>query len=208
MLSNVVIAPNNGNVQTIEIALFPLQIFLLPGEQTELHIFEDRYRQLLIDCAGEHDVFGIPFANRNRLEAMGTLVRVQDVLQRHENGSSDIRIEAIRNFHLRSFHERLGEKLYPGGKVNFLAVDAQSEPGDELNDLMSELFELRGKPTEEKPRSLLGIARYLHLSASDKLLYCSLKNSKLRNIMLTAQVRYQLLLDRQQRSMQGNFFLN
>ena len=29
------------------IPLFPLGVFLLPGEQTGLHIFEPRYRQLI-----------------------------------------------------------------------------------------------------------------------------------------------------------------
>jgi Lon protease-like protein len=42
--------------------LFPMNFFLLPGEFTQLYIFEDRYKQLVKECFKEGGTFGIPYS--------------------------------------------------------------------------------------------------------------------------------------------------
>ena len=41
------------------IPIFPLNIVVFPGEKLNLHIFEDRYIQLINDCVAEKKAFGI-----------------------------------------------------------------------------------------------------------------------------------------------------
>ena len=44
----------------MKLPLFPLQSVFYPGETVPLHIFEDRYKQLINDCRKEALTFGIP----------------------------------------------------------------------------------------------------------------------------------------------------
>ena len=46
------------------LGLFPLRIFLFPGEQTTLHLFEPRYLQLSTDCINNNECFGIPYQGK------------------------------------------------------------------------------------------------------------------------------------------------
>ena len=39
--------------------LFPLQVVLLPNAVLPLHIFEERYKQLINECLGGEKEFGI-----------------------------------------------------------------------------------------------------------------------------------------------------
>ena len=50
----------------VELALFPLQIVVFPGEEVPLHIFEPRYRQLVKDTADSGAPFGIVLTRREQ----------------------------------------------------------------------------------------------------------------------------------------------
>ena len=55
-----------------EIGLFPLELVLLPGERVPLHIFEDRYRELIGECLAEDGRFGLILENEDGLRQVGT----------------------------------------------------------------------------------------------------------------------------------------
>ena len=40
-----------------ELGLFPLPLVLVPTERVPLHIFEDRYRELIAECLEEDQEF-------------------------------------------------------------------------------------------------------------------------------------------------------
>ena len=42
------------------IPIFPLSIVVYPGESLNLHIFEERYKQLITECYAEKKSFGVP----------------------------------------------------------------------------------------------------------------------------------------------------
>ena len=54
-----------------ELGLFPLGIVLLPSEQIPLHIFEDRYQELIGECLRENREFGLVFADEGGLREGG-----------------------------------------------------------------------------------------------------------------------------------------
>ena len=56
--------------------LFPLQSVFFPGESVPLHIFEERYKQLIRDCRQEAQTFGIPVYIENTI-AYGTEVQLR-----------------------------------------------------------------------------------------------------------------------------------
>ena len=102
-----------GNVATYrvsELGLFPLPLVLLPTERVPLHIFEERYRELIGECLDSGDEFGIVYADDDGVRDIGTRARVTEVLARMADGRMDILVEGGDRFRLlelttgRSFH--------------------------------------------------------------------------------------------------------
>jgi len=98
---------------------FPLQSIFFPGETVPLHIFEERYKQLINDCKSEALTFGIPVFIDNGI-AYGTEVQLVEVVTTYENGEMDVICVARQVFQVETFENQLNGKLYAGGKVKFL----------------------------------------------------------------------------------------
>jgi Lon protease-like protein len=83
-----------------EIGLFPLPIVLLPTEQVPLHIFEERYKELIGECLERDGEFGLVYADDDGLRDLGTRARVEEVLTRFEDGRLNILVEGGERFRL------------------------------------------------------------------------------------------------------------
>ena len=101
------------------IPIFPLSVVIFPGEKVHLHIFEPRYKQLIAECFEGKRTFGIPSVVNNRLQEMGTLVQVTDIVQTYENGEMDIKTEGLRIFRILEVIKQVPDKLYSGAIVNY-----------------------------------------------------------------------------------------
>jgi Lon protease-like protein len=110
------------------IPLFPLSHVLLPGMPLPLHIFEDRYRELLDDIAdapggARFGVIALRSGTEARsettvedgpdLEPIGTLAEIIE-LEPRDDGTSDLLSVGSRRFRI--------EKLLPTGKPYLRAV--------------------------------------------------------------------------------------
>jgi hypothetical protein len=199
-------------MQKTQLAMFPLQIFLLPGETTRLHIFEERYRQLLDDCENIHISFGIPFTQNGYLTGFGCIVELKQVIRRHASGASDIEIEATGLFRMDRFYMRMGSKLYPGGEVH--TIDTQTWPGlsmSTLVELEKYLRELSGASIPELFSSGLNIvdaALALHLGDEEKLKIVKAGSFEKKERILLENIKLQKLMAAQKNSIRGELFLN
>jgi Lon protease-like protein len=101
------------------IPVFPLGIVVYPGEMVNLHIFEPRYKQLVNECYAEGKPFGIPTVIDNKLNEMGTLVKITDMVQVYDNGEMDIRTQGIRVFRVLEMIKSVPDKLFSGAIVNY-----------------------------------------------------------------------------------------
>lgn len=101
------------------IPVFPLGIVVYPGEAVNLHIFEPRYKQLVNECYTEGKPFGIPTVIDNKLNEMGTLVRITEMVQVYDNGEMDIRTRGIRVFRVLEMIKSIPDKLFSGAIVNY-----------------------------------------------------------------------------------------
>src|SRR5215208_6525370 len=69
----------------MRIPLFPLNLVLFPGQPLPLHIFEERYKQMLQRCLDENIPFGLVLvrdggrSGRGSPHSIGTLARIQQV---------------------------------------------------------------------------------------------------------------------------------
>lgn len=101
------------------IPIFPLSIVVFPGETVNLHIFEPRYKQLIRECRDEKKPFGIPVVLDNKLQEMGTLVNIAEVVQEYENGEMDIRVKGSKVFRSLEVIRAVPDKLFSGAIVNY-----------------------------------------------------------------------------------------
>lgn len=94
-----------------ELPLFPLNTVLFPYAQIQLHVFEDRYRNLVRDCLQYDRPFGIVLI-RAGVEVggeaepymVGTVVRIVNVQDLPE-GRMDIQVQGERRFRIRRLLE-------------------------------------------------------------------------------------------------------
>jgi Lon protease-like protein len=101
------------------IPIFPLSIVVFPGEQLNLHIFEERYKQLINECYSGKKAFGIPSVINDRIAEMGTLVKVTEIVQVYDDGRMDMRAEGVSVFRILEVVNQIPDKLYSGAIVNY-----------------------------------------------------------------------------------------
>ncbi len=126
----------------IELPLFPLNIVLFPGTIVPLHIFEPRYRQMIMDCQEEEKPFGIvlvkpesEFMNEEP-HTIGTIAEIHN-LQKLEDGGYNLMAVGVKRFRILSKHN---EKAYISGLVE--PFDDQSESESELKSLVQRAHQL------------------------------------------------------------------
>jgi Lon protease-like protein len=131
-----------------ELGLFPLGIVLLPTEQIPLHIFEDRYQELIGECLAEEREFGIVYADDEGLREVGTRAAVTEVLDRFEDGRLNIVCEGRERFRLVELTEG---RSFQTGVVEAVEDEADvADPADAERaiELYHRLVELTGAEVE------------------------------------------------------------
>ncbi len=124
------------------IPIFPLPAVLFPHEIFPLHIFEPRYRQMLMDIADTGDLFGVsyfdPQTNKGDLPAVGTVGCVAEILDRNssDDGTSNIVTKGLVRYRLIEYLD-LGT-TYNVAKVE-IVVDLE---GGDTSDLADEVYDL------------------------------------------------------------------
>jgi uncharacterized protein len=101
------------------IPIFPLNIVVYPGELLNLHIFEDRYKQLIKECIDNKKPFGIPSVVNNGVSDLGTLMNIVELVKEYEDGTMDIRTEGVQVFRVLEVIKEIPGKLYCGAIVSY-----------------------------------------------------------------------------------------
>ncbi len=131
----------------MKIPLFPLQSIFFPGETVPLHIFEERYKQLITDCRDEAITFGIPVFINNKME-YGTEVQLVEVVNTYDSGEMDVVCIARQVFKLLTFDNQMHDKLYAGGIVKLMEYDyeASAEKKQAILDAIHQLYTIMDVP--------------------------------------------------------------
>jgi Lon protease-like protein len=131
-----------------EIGLFPLPLVLLPSERVPLHIFEDRYRDLIGECLADDRPFGLVYADDDGIRDVGTQARVVQVLNRFDDGRLNILVEGSERFRLVELTD--GKTFETGVTAPVLDEDDPAEEGsiERALELFDELRELTGSDVE------------------------------------------------------------
>jgi Lon protease-like protein len=103
--------------------LFPLQVVVFPRTHMPLHIFEERYKQMVGNAIRDKSEFGIVLAKEDGIVNAGCTVVVEKVMKQYDDGRMDIMTRGQRRFEIMVLNE---EKDYLQGEVEFFDDD---EPG-------------------------------------------------------------------------------
>jgi Lon protease-like protein len=113
------------------IPLFPLQLVVFPRVHLPLHIFEDRYKQMVGDAIRDGSEFGIVLAKEDGILSSGCTVKVEKVLEMYPDGRMDILTRGQRRFEIVSLNE---EKDYLQAEVAYFDDDDLAPVAAELRD--------------------------------------------------------------------------
>ncbi len=93
------------NVTTMRIPLFPLDTVLFPGAALPLHIFEERYREMVGECLQQKQPFGVVRSDGEQMAIIGCTARIVRVVEHHRDGRMDILCEGERRFEIEALDE-------------------------------------------------------------------------------------------------------
>ncbi|HEY2726714.1 MAG TPA: LON peptidase substrate-binding domain-containing protein, partial [Parafilimonas sp.] len=108
------------------IPIFPLEIVIYPNEKVNLHIFEDRYKQLISECYKDKKLFGIPPVIKNQIAETGTLMEIIEIVKQYDDGRMDVITKGISVYRVLEIIDSIPAKLYSGAIVKHLANDENS----------------------------------------------------------------------------------
>ena len=189
------------------IPMFPLSIFPLPGELVPLHIFEPRYKQLLLDAEAKDISFGIFFNHVSNVEKTGSLVKLESVIKRYSTGESDIIVKCIDLFSMHKLFRTFHDKPYPGGDVEFWNIDLTLPVNKKLHQAFKEFllyFQIRNR---EAAPSLFMVANELNLDFEARLRFVAYDNEQ-KEAFLLSHLKYQSQLLHQAEKAKDVFHLN
>jgi Lon protease-like protein len=136
-------------VAGLELPIFELPLVLLPGEQVPLRIFEERYKRMVGRSLDEGEPFGVVLRDDDGARSIGCTARVDDVLERFEDGGMNIVVSGEAPFKVL---DRFESPEYPAGEVE--VIDDGGEPGSDAGSAIAarEAFaELAERATGERP---------------------------------------------------------
>jgi Lon protease-like protein len=176
--------------ETIErFPLFPLGLVLLPGEQVPLHIFEERYKQMIGECLDEEREFGILWLAEDALKEVGCGARITRVLERFDDGRMNIVVQGTTPFRLE---RRIGDLAYPAGDIELLDddpgtdEDALERARKSYADLVEQVTDTRPEPEALAELGAYGMAATLEIAASAKQALLELRSEPARLEQLEA----------------------
>jgi Lon protease-like protein len=127
-----------------DIPLFPLNVVLMPGAPLPLHIFEERYKQMVDECLEDDSEFGMVLADESGTRKVGCTARIVELIRRYDDGRILIMVEGSRRFRLNSI---MTGKPYYVGEVEYIEDQGPAE-GDDVSQLAEECVALLERVVE------------------------------------------------------------
>jgi Lon protease-like protein len=123
----------------------------MPGTPLPLHIFEERYKQMVDECLESGAEFGMVLADESGTRQVGCTAKIVELVQRYDDGRMVILVEGARRFKLNNV--MTGEPYYVGD-VEYL----EDEPAeDDVSALAEECVALLERVIEAATEGSVGI---------------------------------------------------
>ena len=109
--------------------LFPLSLVLLPGMPLPLHIFEERYKEMMSDIIPVEGEFGVVLAKDDGIVNIGCTATVVNIVRKYPDGRLDLLAAGQRRFQIESLDE---DRSYLRAKVEYFDDEDVNEVPPEL----------------------------------------------------------------------------
>ncbi len=187
---------------------FPLGVFLFPGEDIPLRIFEPRYKQLIEDVRNTGQSFVIPYIIDQEIQEFGCEVSLVEIVAENPGGRMVITVKSVAVVQIISFNKQLEGKLYAGGRVRRMPCSEPVE-SEELKELIANYTEFIDKDFLNSCGHT-GITRQdvmkaLNLPSDDKFRFVCMPGWRQKEGYLAGQLRYMKMI-RNQETLLGNDF--
>ncbi|HET8667990.1 MAG TPA: LON peptidase substrate-binding domain-containing protein, partial [Terriglobales bacterium] len=87
------------------VPIFPLDLVLFPGQPLPLHIFEPRYKEMIVQCLAQKAPFGIVRAKDDAIAEVGCTAEIIALTKRYDDGRMDIETAGRRRFEVLQINE-------------------------------------------------------------------------------------------------------
>jgi Lon protease-like protein len=146
--------------------LFPLGMVLLPSEVVPLHVFEERYKQMIGECLEEEREFGIVWVSEDGLKEVGCTAEITQLLERMEDGRMNILAQGAAPFRLL---RKIDDMPYPAGDVELLEDDDEDLDTDLADSARERYADLVDRATDDRPpaEDLAGLDAYAMAATVD-----------------------------------------
>jgi Lon protease-like protein len=131
--------------------LFPLQVVVFPRTQLPLHIFEDRYKQMIGEAIRDGSEFGVVLAKEDGIVNAGCTVVVEKVMKQYDDGRMDVMTSGRRRFEIVVLNE---EKEYLQGEVEFFDDDESGPAPPEIQHKALDQYKNLVEIGEVRPYSI------------------------------------------------------
>jgi Lon protease-like protein len=177
-----------------ELGLFPLPIVLFPTERIPLHIFEERYKDLINECLDSGDEFGLVLEDEEGgLRDLGTRAAVVEVLQVFDDGRLNVVVEGRARFRLVELTEG---RTFQTAEVEPVEEGADPAEPDEVERTLAqfrELVELAGIEIDEPapgPALSFALAAHVDFGPAIKQELLELESERRRIVRLAELLEY------------------
>ncbi|HEU5023263.1 MAG TPA: LON peptidase substrate-binding domain-containing protein [Bryobacteraceae bacterium] len=170
--------------------LFPLSLVALPGAAIPLHIFEERYREMVGEAEATRTDFGIvrtiTRGEESGIANVGCTVIVEAVTHRYPDGRFDIVTRGWRRFRILSLDD---EKDWLRGEVEYFDDEEEGPVAEEVIEKAFAAYRrLQRELGEGEPEALDRENRYLSFRMA-----ASVDDLDFRSILLQSKSETQRL---------------
>lgn len=160
--------------EPFSLPLFPLNAVLVPGEKLPLHIFEERYREMIRYCRETEEPFGVVFErDDDEIVEIGCAARIDRIVTEYDDGRLDVLTEGQNRFRIVEVYR---ERVYLTADVEPIEEHRErvrSETRERVITQHMKLMELAGETIrpdiyEGRPRISFVLAPNAGLSLDQK----------------------------------------
>jgi Lon protease-like protein len=107
--------------------IFPLELVLLPGVPLPLHIFEPRYKEMIVECLEQKKPFGIVRASSEGVADIGCTAEIVSVTKKYDDGRMDILTRGVERFEVVEVND---ERSFLRAEISLVQDEDEDESAD------------------------------------------------------------------------------
>ncbi len=92
-----------------------------------LHIFEERYKELIHLCHDEQLTFGIPYVQDAKVSLIGTELELLAIKKTYEDGKMDVSCRGMGRYQIRTFYPESPDHSFPGAQVESFSGNSDKD---------------------------------------------------------------------------------